>query len=47
LYVVIGEPRAVSRMLLNGVDTPLPEMKFGRVTRFRVYDGAIVSTGAN
>lgn len=47
LYVVIGEPRAVSRMLLNGVETPLPEMKFGRVTRFRVYDGSIIKDGAN
>ncbi|MCQ2054227.1 MAG: helix-turn-helix domain-containing protein [Fibrobacter sp.] len=41
LYVVIGEPRAISKLLLNGVETPLPEMKFGRVTRFRVYDGKI------
>ena len=47
LYVVIGEPRAVSKMILNGVETPLPEMKFGRVTRFCVYDGAVVSAGAN
>jgi cytoskeletal protein RodZ len=47
LYVVIGEPRAVSRMLLNGVDTPIPEMKFGRVTRFRVYDGSVITDGAN
>lgn len=47
LYVVIGEPRAVSKLLLNGVETPLPEMKFGRVTRFRVYDGAIYENGAN
>jgi cytoskeletal protein RodZ len=47
LYVVIGEPRAVSKMILNGVETPLPEMKFGRVTRFRVYDGSIIKDGAN
>lgn len=47
LYVVIGEPRAVSKLLLNGVVTPLPEMKFGRVTRFRVYDGSIIPGGAN
>lgn len=42
LCVTIGEPKAVSKMLLNGVETPLPEMKFGRVTRFRVYGGQIV-----
>lgn len=47
LYVVIGEPRAVAKLLLNGVETPLPEMKFGRVTRFRVYDGSIIPEGAN
>ncbi len=42
LCVTIGEPKAISKMLLNGVETPLPEMKFGRVTRFRVYGGQIV-----
>ncbi|WP_298768042.1 helix-turn-helix domain-containing protein [uncultured Fibrobacter sp.] len=42
LCVTIGEPKAISKMLLNGVETPLPEMKFGRVTRFRVYGGLIV-----
>lgn len=42
LYVIIGEPRAISKMTLNGVETPLPEMKFGRVTRFYVYNGRIV-----
>ncbi len=47
LYVVIGEPRAVAKLLLNGVETPLPEMKFGRVTRFCVYDGRIIQGGAN
>lgn len=47
LYVVIGEPRAVAKLLLNGVATPLPEMKFGRVTRFSVYDGAIIPNGAH
>lgn len=46
LFVVIGEPRAVSKMFLNGVETPLPEMKFGRVTRFRVFDGRILETPA-
>ena len=47
LYVVIGEPRAISKLILNGVETPLPEMKFGRVTRFTVYDGAILPVGTN
>ena len=42
LCVTIGDPVAIAKMLLNGVETPLPEMKFGRVTRFRVYGGKIV-----
>ena len=42
LCVTIGDPTAIAKMLLNGVQTPLPEMKFGRVTRFRVYGGRIV-----
>lgn len=42
LCVIIGDPKAISKMLLNGVETPLPEMKAGRVTRFRVYGGKIV-----
>jgi cytoskeletal protein RodZ len=42
LCVTIGEPKAVAKMYLNGVETPLPEMKFGRVTRFRVFGGRIV-----
>jgi cytoskeletal protein RodZ len=42
LCVTIGEPKAISKMLLNGKETPLPEMKFGRVTRFRVFGGRIV-----
>jgi len=42
LCVVIGEPKAISKMYLNGVETALPEMKFGRVTRFRVFGGKIV-----
>lgn len=41
LYVTIGEPRAIAKMLLNGVETPLPEMETGRAPRFRVYDGKI------
>lgn len=42
LCVTIGEPKAISKLILNGVETALPEMKFGRVTRFRVYGGQIV-----
>lgn len=42
LCVTIGDPKAIAQMILNGVVTPLPEMKFGRVTRFRVYGGQIV-----
>ena len=44
LFVVVGEPRAISKMLLNGKEAPLPEMKFGRVARFRVFGGEIVKT---
>lgn len=43
LFVVIGEPKAVSKMLLNGVVTSMPVMQYGRVTRFCVYDGKIVN----
>ena len=42
LCVTIGEPKAIAKLYLNGVETPLPEMKFGRVTRFRVFGGRIV-----
>lgn len=42
LCVTIGEPKAIAKMYLNGVETPLPEMKLGRVTRFRVFGGRIV-----
>ena len=42
LCVTIGEPKAIAKMYLNGVETPLPELKFGRVTRFRVFGGRIV-----
>jgi len=42
LYIVIGEPRAISKMYLNGVETPLPAPKFGRVVRFSVFDGRIL-----
>lgn len=43
ILVIIGEPRAVAKMVLNGVETALPEMQYGHVTRFRVYGGKIVS----
>jgi len=46
LFVVIGEPRAISKMYLNGVETALPEMKFGRVTRFRIFDGKVLEIPA-
>ena len=42
LYIVIGEPRAIGKMYLNGVETPLPTPKFGRVVRFSVYDGRVL-----
>ena len=42
LCVTIGEPKAIAKMYLNGKETALPEMKFGRVTRFRVFGGRIV-----
>jgi cytoskeletal protein RodZ len=45
ILVIIGEPRAISKMILNGVETPLPEMQFGRVTRFRVFDGKVFVKG--
>ena len=41
-YIVIGEPRAISKMYLNGVETPVPVPKFGRVARFSVYDGRVL-----
>lgn len=42
LYIVIGEPRAIGKMFLNGVETPVPVPKFGRVARFSVYDGRVL-----
>ena len=42
LYIVIGEPRAISKMYLNGVETPIPQPKFGRVARFSVFDGRVL-----
>lgn len=44
LYVIIGEPRAISKMLLNGKETKIPESKYGRVAKFRVFGGEIVKT---
>lgn len=49
ILVIIGEPRAVAKMFLNGVETRLPEtpQTTGRsgVTRFHVFDGKIVNKG--
>ncbi len=42
LYIVIGEPRAIGKMFLNGVETPIPQPKFGRVARFSVFDGRVL-----
>ena len=42
LYIVIGEPRAIGKMYLNGVETPVPAPKFGRVVRFSVFDGRVL-----
>ena len=42
LYIVIGEPRAIGKMYLNGVETPIPTPKFGRVVRFSVFDGRVL-----
>ena len=42
LYVIVGEPRAISKMLLNGKEVKIPETKFGRVSKFLVFGGEIV-----
>ena len=42
LYVVVGEPRAISKFYLNGKEVALPGMKFGRVTKFRVFGGKVI-----
>lgn len=47
ILVIIGEPRAIAKMMLNGVETRLPEVQFGRVTRFHIFDGKIVNKGTN
>lgn len=47
VFVVIGEPRAISKMILNGKETEVPGMKFGRVTRFHVFGGKVISSGAH
>lgn len=43
VFVTIGEPKACAKMLLNGVETPLPTARYGRVIRFRVYGGQIIN----
>ena len=42
LYVVVGEPGATSKFYLTGKEVPLPGMKFGRVTKFRVFGGKVI-----
>ena len=42
LYIVVGEPRAISKFYLNNKEVPLPGMKFGRVTKFRVFGGKVI-----
>ncbi len=42
LYIVVGEPRAISKFYMNNKEVPLPGMKFGRVTKFRVYGGKVI-----
>lgn len=42
LFITIGEPRAISKMILNGVETALPGVRFGRVVKFRVFGGQII-----
>lgn len=43
LYVIIGNPDAIAKMLLNGKEVALPQMRPGMVTRFYVFAGKIVS----
>ena len=42
LYIVVGEPRAISKFFLNNKEVPLPGMKFGRVTKFKVFGGKVI-----
>ena len=42
LYVIIGTPDAISKMILNGKEVSLPTMKPGLVTRFRIYGGQLI-----
>lgn len=42
LYIVVGEPRAISKFYLNNKEVPLPGMKFGRVTKFKVFGGKVI-----
>ena len=42
LYIVVGEPRAISKFYLNNKEVTLPGMKFGRVTKFKVFGGKVI-----
>jgi cytoskeletal protein RodZ len=42
LYIVVGEPRAISKFYLNNKEVTLPGMKFGRVIKFRVFGGKVI-----
>lgn len=43
LYIVIGEPKAIKQMLINGVETQIPVMKrYGSTTRFRLFNGKLI-----
>ena len=42
IFVVIGEPRAISKMVLNGKTTKIPLAKNARVARFNVYNGKVL-----
>ena len=42
LYIVVGEPRAISKFYMNNKEVTLPGMKFGRVTKFKVFGGKVI-----
>lgn len=42
VFVVIGEPRAISKMVLNGKTTKIPLAKNARVAKFNVYNGKVL-----
>ncbi|MCQ2097556.1 MAG: helix-turn-helix domain-containing protein [Fibrobacter sp.] len=42
LSITIGEPKACAKLILNGVETPLPTTRYGRVIKFRVFGGQII-----